>query len=398
MESCATFDNWQRLAEVKVFFRDTHASHFYLTRSRLNDLHLLTKDVASHLTMEGKKDLFRNFERADRTVRHYDVEKDLSWRRGKESVEKTGNLLRSLGFTFNDKLSSDLDSLQDVEVKLNNYPDMKLNLSFEHKIHRADDSIERKFWNQRYRIFSKFDEGIQVDQTDLSSVLPETIASHIASRCKGKTVVDAFCGVGQFTIQLAMVCDRVISLESSPRKLRMARLNARIYGVEDKITFINANFMEYCFPWGVEVDAVYLGPNWGDYSTEGIYSLKSIQPDFPSMIMKARQLSDNIAVVLPRNVAIDELTELDNGKFEIEQNLVIGKVKNVTVYYGQLVDETRSPILNNESLSSNKHTDNGYYGKNGSFIYIPPTESYKNFYSREKKNHFQSQRKTSRIF
>ena len=114
--------------------------------------------------------------------------------------------------------------------------------------------------------------------------------------------------------------------------------------------------------------------------------------------MKARQLSDNIAVVLPRNVAIDELTELDNGKFEIEQNLVIEKVKNVTVYYGQLVDETRSPILNNESLSSNKHTDNGYYGKNGSFIYIPPTESYKNFYSREKKNHFQSHRKTSRIF
>ena len=42
------------------------------------------------------------------------------------------------------------------------------------------------------------------------SVTPESIAIHIANRCAGRVVLDAFCGVGGNTIQLAKTCSHVV--------------------------------------------------------------------------------------------------------------------------------------------------------------------------------------------
>ena len=50
--------------------------------------------------------------------------------------------------------------------------------------------------------------------------------------------LDAFCGCGGSTIQLALTCQRVVAVDVSPERIEMARHNARIYGVEDRIEFI----------------------------------------------------------------------------------------------------------------------------------------------------------------
>lgn len=83
------------------------------------------------------------------------------------------------------------------------------------------------YWAQRHRLFSRYDEGIQMDKGNclysstwcahihfLSlvgwySVTPEMIAAHIAARVHDEisstcTVVDACCGVGGNTIQFAL--------------------------------------------------------------------------------------------------------------------------------------------------------------------------------------------------
>lgn len=100
---------------------------------------------------------------------------------------------------------------------------------------RKDKSLE-KYWFQRYRLFSRYDEGIRLDRGNkrfifLSlprnpisawcrfcvfffvleswfSVTPEEIARQIALRCKCNCILDAFCGAGGNTIQFAMVCDK----------------------------------------------------------------------------------------------------------------------------------------------------------------------------------------------
>lgn len=61
-----------------------------------------------------------------------------------------------------------------------------------------------KYWYKRFSLFSKFDQGIQLDEESWFSVTPEAVAKHHASRFKKfNLVVDGFCGVGGNTIQFA---------------------------------------------------------------------------------------------------------------------------------------------------------------------------------------------------
>ncbi len=61
----------------------------------------------------------------------------------------------------------------------------------------------RKYWFQRYRLFSRFDQGIKLDTESWYSVTPEKIAQHIAERCRCDVIVDGFCGVGGNAIQVS---------------------------------------------------------------------------------------------------------------------------------------------------------------------------------------------------
>ncbi|KAG5543475.1 hypothetical protein RHGRI_016262 [Rhododendron griersonianum] len=60
-----------------------------------------------------------------------------------------------------------------------------------------------KYWCQRYLLFSRFDEGIKMDEEGWFSVTPESIAKHHALRCGAGIIVDCFTGVGGNAIQFA---------------------------------------------------------------------------------------------------------------------------------------------------------------------------------------------------
>ena len=64
-----------------------------------------------------------------------------------------------------------------------------------------NDPELKKYWFQRYRLFSKFDQGIWMDREGWFSATPEKIAAHIAERCRCELIVDGFCGVGGNAIQ-----------------------------------------------------------------------------------------------------------------------------------------------------------------------------------------------------
>ncbi|KAK3730853.1 hypothetical protein QZH41_009967, partial [Actinostola sp. cb2023] len=118
-----------------------------------------------------------------------------------------------------------------------------------------------KYWYQRYRLFSRFDDGIKMDKEGWFSVTPERIAQHIAERCRCDLIIDAFCGVGGNAIQFAFTCERVIAIDIDPVKIACARHNAEIYGVQDRIEFIIGDFMELA-P-SLKGDVVFLSPPWG---------------------------------------------------------------------------------------------------------------------------------------
>ncbi|XP_067677508.1 uncharacterized protein [Haliotis asinina] len=139
----------------------------------------------------------------------------------------------------------------------------------------ADEEL-KKYWFQRYRLFSKFDEGIKLDRESWFSVTPEKIAEHIAERCQCDTVVDAFCGAGGNAIQFAFFCERVIAVDIDPVKLELARHNAGVYGVSDRIEFILGDYLLVAPT--LKADVVFLSPPWGgpDYLGSEVYDLETM--------------------------------------------------------------------------------------------------------------------------
>ncbi|NXX44635.1 TGS1 synthase, partial [Tricholaema leucomelas] len=212
----------------------------------------------------------------------------------------------------------------------------------------AADPELAKYWAQRYRLFSRFDEGIKLDREGWFSVTPEKIAEHIAARVSQSfscdVILDAFCGVGGNAIQFALTSKRVIAIDIDPEKLSLARNNAEVYGVAEQIEFVCGDFMELAAD--LQADVVFLSPPWGgpDYATAEIFDIQTmICPDgYPFKVTLCRlskKISNNIVYFLPRNADIDQVASLagPGGKVEIEQNFLNNKLKTITAYFGDLI-------------------------------------------------------------
>ena len=198
-----------------------------------------------------------------------------------------------------------------------------------------------KYWAQRYRLFSRFDNGIKMDKEGWFSVTPERIAKHIAERCRCDLIIDAFCGVGGNAIQFAFTCERVIAIDIDPVKITLARHNATVYGVEDRIEFIVGDYMKL-IPH-LRADVVFLSPPWGgpDYVSAEVFDIKTMIPlDGVQVFEETKSITENIAYFMPRNADVEQLSLLasPNGNVEIEQNFLNKKLKTITAYYGGLVE------------------------------------------------------------
>ncbi|XP_043480567.1 trimethylguanosine synthase [Leptopilina heterotoma] len=202
------------------------------------------------------------------------------------------------------------------------------------------DSTLMKYWVKRYRLFSKFDLGIKLDRESWFSVTPEKIAQHIAEKCKCDTIIDAFCGAGGNSIQFALTCEKVLAIDIDPLKIELARNNARIYGVEDRIEFIVGDFFQLAS--NLFADVVFLSPPWGgpSYAKNDTFDLNNIM--YPKggieLFNVAKQISNHIAYFLPRNVDTMQLAMLAGigSAVEIEQNFLDRKLIALTAYYGEL--------------------------------------------------------------
>ncbi|KAJ2555659.1 Trimethylguanosine synthase [Coemansia sp. RSA 1933] len=209
----------------------------------------------------------------------------------------------------------------------------------------------KKYWRSRHKLFWRFDEGIQIDEEGWYSVTPEIIAEDTASRIAqlyndqgnepdyGRIcVIDAFCGVGGNTIKFAEWCEHVIAIDIDPQRLEMAKINAAIYGVADRIEFIVGDFHELAPT--LKADVVFMSPPWGgpEYTGADIFDLGSMPfHSAQEWVDRARLISANIAFFMPRNCDPLQLAGLaPNMPCDIELNYTNGFFKAITAYYGDL--------------------------------------------------------------
>ncbi|KAF8530982.1 RNA cap guanine-N2 methyltransferase-domain-containing protein [Gautieria morchelliformis] len=252
--------------------------------------------------------------------------------------------------------------------------------------HKDVPEALKKYFYQRERYFSLYDQGCLLDEEGWYSVTPEGIADVIAEKCRCGTVLDAFCGVGGNAIAFARTCERVIAMDTSETRLRLARHNAVIYGVQDRIEFILGDYVAFVnayvsLPEGSRrtIDVVFLSPPWGgmDYTssprtqesgkmdsrvslTDGLsYNLERIKPlPGADLFHMTRRITPHIAYYLPRHINLQQVSDLlsepskaecsadgsqgqrieGEGKIEVQEAWMGNKLKAVTCYFGGLVE------------------------------------------------------------
>ncbi|PWA59319.1 WW domain-containing protein [Artemisia annua] len=198
----------------------------------------------------------------------------------------------------------------------------------------------REYWHQRYMLFSKYDEGIQMDKEGWFSATPECIAEHHAYRCGGGIVVDCFTGVGGNAIRFAPKTTHVIAIDIDPKKIECAQHNAMVYGVKDHIDFITGD--SFTLAQKLKADTVFLSLAWGGpkYTKAKIFDINTmLKPHGGQFLFNvAKEIAPRVVMFLPKNVDIRQLAELSLSasppwRLEVEKNILNYELKAITAYF-----------------------------------------------------------------
>ena len=206
----------------------------------------------------------------------------------------------------------------------------------------ANDGVPaplEKYYLQRYMLFSRYDAGVRIDEEGWYSVTPEVLAAHMAERCRCDLIVDAFCGVGGNAIQFAYVCERVVAVDLDASRLSIARHNAGVYDVADRIEWVNADF--FTLEPRLRADVVFLSPPWGgpEYQSAPMFDVTTMMGglDGAEILRSALAIAPSVCYFLPKNTdeaQVEALAREAGVRLELERCSLNGHVKGLVAYFG----------------------------------------------------------------
>jgi SAM-dependent methyltransferase len=128
-------------------------------------------------------------------------------------------------------------------------------------------SLVRKARTEVARLRRKGESGFKnraakVDEAGKPFLTSERLAMAMARRARADTVIDACCGCGGNAVAFARLGIRVTAIDVDAERLGMARHNAHVYGVQDRIDFVHGDARALL--GGLHADLVFLDPPWGE--------------------------------------------------------------------------------------------------------------------------------------
>ncbi|KXL49816.1 MAG: hypothetical protein FE78DRAFT_27921 [Acidomyces sp. 'richmondensis'] len=207
-----------------------------------------------------------------------------------------------------------------------------------------------KYWHQRYNLFSKYDDGIWMTDDAWFGVTPEPVAKRIAQDVAAapeskKILIDAFAGAGGNTIAFALSgrWKQIFAIEKDPIVLACAKHNAEVYGVANKIWFVEGdcfNILQNRLKGQAKNAVIFASPPWGGptYKDYEVFDLRAMQPyslsDLHSLFSC---FTNDIVLYLPRTADLRQIAQYanqDNGKLKVTHYCMHGASKALCVYFG----------------------------------------------------------------
>jgi len=176
----------------------------------------------------------------------------------------------------------------------------------------------------------------------------QSASEHTAKRILQKLgevpVLEICCGIGGTTVFLAQYLPRVYAVDINPERIRAAKMNAKTFGIENKITFIEGDVLDEKILVKARnegVKAIISDVEWrNDLTlplTETTPDITKTVPSTPLLFEKLNKLvTENIVMHMAANSNREQLEKL--GKCEIEKMIYLGGVKFINAYFGELVN------------------------------------------------------------
>ncbi|ODM17401.1 hypothetical protein SI65_07076 [Aspergillus cristatus] len=220
-----------------------------------------------------------------------------------------------------------------------------------HYNHRGEVPWDiQNYWSQRYKIFSRYDEGVWLTDDAWFGVTPEPVANKIAEQMvesapAGRSIlVDAFAGAGGNTIAFARTgrWKRIYAIEKDPAVLRCAKHNAKVYGVQDKITWFEGscfdilkNQLKDLAPYSI----IFASPPWGGpgYRYDQVFNLCTMEPySLATLYKEYSAFSEHMVLYLPRTSDLRQLAKVveDGQKVTVMHYCMEGASKALCIFYG----------------------------------------------------------------
>lgn len=159
------------------------------------------------------------------------------------------------------------------------------------------------------RLLSPREAGLSFDEEGLRSFVPLVVASGIAALVPGERVLDLFCGVGGCAIGFASAGKRVVAFDIDGGRLALARANAAVMGVADRISFVQGDALAVLS--GAPTLPVFMDPPWGRHRDRAsIFRLTDFPLDVRSLLEMAIASSPLVVLKLPWKFVTDDLDAL----------------------------------------------------------------------------------------
>lgn len=129
---------------------------------------------------------------------------------------------------------------------------------------RTDDARRRRAGTPAFS-----NPKARVDEEGRAYLTPESLADTMARRCHWPLVLDAGCGAGGNSLAFARAGMRVVAVERDAARLELARHNAKIYGVADRIDFRLGDAAMAMRTWAADLGPqagsalLFVDPPWG---------------------------------------------------------------------------------------------------------------------------------------
>ncbi len=200
-------------------------------------------------------------------------------------------------------------------------------------------------------IRKKFGDDYTADEHTFIMGIDQRFTSHFAERFKGLNVLETCTGPGFTTMSLAKTASHVFTVEIDQCHQEQAIHNIEKAGLCNRVSFINGDILDKTlFESLPSVDAAFIDPDWAVTGPDHVYRFthSNTQPPADTLLNKLFEITENVAIVLPPFIDIQELSSLPKHERE---KLHLGESHELfCLYFGKLVrsfGETEFRVTNN---------------------------------------------------